>query len=72
MQSFNFLSVETCGDTKKNMMHSGPVENENNLRQCIFIPFITFAAAFERMRWSMIKYVHPRIDLGREHFEHVL
>lgn len=54
------------------MMHSGPVENENNLRQCIFIPFITFAAAFERMRWSMIKYVHPRIDLGREHFEHVL
>jgi hypothetical protein len=53
-------------------MHSGQVENEDNLHLCIFIPFKTFAAAFERMRWSMIKYVHPRIDSVGEHFEHVL
>jgi hypothetical protein len=37
-----------------------------------FIPSITFAAALERMRWSIVKYVHPLIDSGGEHFEHLL
>ena len=58
--------------TLKNVMRSGPVENEDSLHQCTFIPFITFAAAFERMRLSMIKYVHLHIDSGGEHFEYVL
>jgi hypothetical protein len=66
-----YLPQETRGDAK-NMMHSGPAGNEDKLHRCILVPFITFAAAFERMRWSMIKYVYPHIYSGGEHFEHLL
>jgi len=57
------------------LMHSAPISNEQTLHQRIcFVCQNIFnrPGNFDRVRQSMIRHVHARIDSGGANFEHIL